>query len=75
MHVAHNVFEPEDLARAERVLNEIWTSLPNRVRSGPRGSECRDWLAKQVLASIHNDEIGRDHLKCRLLGVDMTVWA
>ncbi len=75
MFVAHNVFEPEDLELAESVLNEVWTSLPNGVRSGPRGSECRDWLAQQILAAIHNDGIGRDHLKSRLLEADMTGWA
>ena len=75
MYVAYNVFEPEDLALAESVLNDVWTSLPSGVRSGPRGAECRDWLAKQVLALIHKDNINRDLLKIRLLDTDMTAWA
>ncbi|CAA2140667.1 hypothetical protein [Hyphomicrobium sp. ghe19] len=75
MSVAYNVFGPEDLTLAESVLNEVWTSLPSRVRSGPHGPECRDWLAKQVLASIHKDDINRDLLKIRLLNTDMTAWA
>ncbi len=75
MHVARNVFEPEDLQLAETVFNEVWTSLPSGVRSGPRGSECRDWLAKQVLASIHNDDFGLDHFKSRMLDAGTTSWA
>lgn len=74
MYIDYNVFEPEDLALAESVLNEVWTSLPSGVRSGPRGLECRDWLAKQVLASIHKGDINCDHLKTRLLDADMTAW-
>jgi hypothetical protein len=74
MYVAHNVFGPEDLALAESVLNEVWTSLPDGVRSGPRGSDCRDWLAKLVLASIHSDDLDPDHLKNRLLDVETTGW-
>ena len=73
--VAYNVFGPEDLAFAESVLNEVWASLPSGVRSGPHGLECRDWLAKQVLASIHNDDVNRDRLKMQLLNSDMTAWA
>ncbi|MBY0559484.1 hypothetical protein [Hyphomicrobium sp.] len=75
MSVAYNVFGPEDLALAESVLNEVWTSLPSGVRSGPHGPECRDWLARQVLASIRDDDINRDLLKKQLLNSDMTAWA
>ena len=75
MYVAHNVFGPEDLALAESVLNEVWTSLPAGVGSGPRGSDCRDWIAKQVLASIHSSDLDPDHLKNRLLETDTTGWA
>jgi hypothetical protein len=49
--------------------------LPSGVRSGPHGLECRDWLAKQVLASINNDDVNRDLLKMQLLNSDMTAWA
>jgi hypothetical protein len=75
MYVAYNAFEPEDLALAESVLNEVWTSLPTGLRRGPHGVECRDWLAKQVLASIHKTGINRDLLKIQLLNSDMTAWA
>ncbi len=75
MAIAYNVFEPEDLELAQAVLDEVWTSLPSGVRSGPRAPECRDWLAKQVLASINHENVGRDHLKAMLLGSDLTAWA
>ncbi len=75
MAIAYNAFEPEDLALAQAVLDEVWISLPNGVRSGPRAPECRDWLAKQVLASLNHETFARDHLKATLLGTDMTSWA
>lgn len=75
MAIAYNVFEPEDLELAQAVLDDVWASLPSGVRSGPRALECRDWLAKQVLASINYENVGRDHLKSVLLGSDMTAWA
>jgi len=75
MYVAHNVFGPEDLTLAESVLNEVWRSLPDGVRSGPRGPDCREWLAKQVLAAIHSDDLDPDHLKNRLLEADPAGWA
>ena len=73
--IAYNVFEPEDLEFAQAVLDEVWVSLPSGVRSGPRAPECRDWLAKQILSLINNETGGRDHLKTKLLGSDMTAWA
>ena len=60
MVIAYNAFEPEDLALAQAVLDEVWISLPSGVRSGPRAPECRDWLAKQVLASINNETFARE---------------
>ncbi|HET6390744.1 hypothetical protein [Hyphomicrobium sp.] len=74
MYVAHNVFGPEDLALAESVLDEVWASLPDGVRCGPHGSDCREWLAKQVLASIHSDDLDPGYLKSRLLEADTTGW-
>jgi hypothetical protein len=75
MSVAYNVYAPEDLELAQVVLDDVWASLPNGVRSGPRARECRDWLAKQVLASINHENVGSDNLKATLLGSDMTAWA
>jgi hypothetical protein len=75
MAIAYNVFEPEDLELAQTVLEEVWISLPSGVRTGPRAPECRDWLAKQVLSSIHKENVGRDYLKATLLTADMTPWA
>jgi hypothetical protein len=75
MVVAHNVFEPEDLELAQNVLDEIWVSLPNVIRRGPRSAECRDWLARQVLAAIKTENVGRDYLKSLIIKTDMTAWA
>jgi hypothetical protein len=75
MSAAYNVYAPEDLELAQMLLNDVWASLPSGVRCGPRAPECRDWLAKQVLAFINHENVGRGHLKTVLLGSDMTAWA
>lgn len=75
MAIAYNVFDPEDLEFAQSILDEVWVSLPSGIRSGPRALECRDWLAKQILSLINNENSGRDHLKTKLLDSDMTAWA
>lgn len=71
MTSGYNVFEPEDLELAQGILDEVWASLPNEARDDPRAGLLRERLARQVLAAMSKENIGRDELKaCLMLRTD-----
>jgi hypothetical protein len=76
MVTAHNVFEPDDIRLAQVIFDDIWSSIPVDIRSGPRAGEFREWLATQVLTSI-NQRKGASiaGLKARLRQTDLSAWA
>lgn len=54
MVTMYNVFEPGDLDLAQAVFDDVWSSVPSDIRASPQNAEFKDWLAKQVLASINS---------------------
>lgn len=54
MVTMYNVFEPGDLDFAQAVFDDVWSSVPSDIRASPQNAEFKDWLAKQVLASINS---------------------
>ena len=70
MPSGYNVFEPEDLELAQGILDEVWASLPNEARDDPQAALLRERLARQVLAAMSKENIGRDELKACLMRTD-----
>jgi hypothetical protein len=70
MPSGYNVFEPEDLDLAQGILDEVWASLPDEARDDPRAGLLRERLARQVLAAMSKENIGRDELKASLMRTD-----
>lgn len=76
MATAYNVFDSRDLELAQGVFDDIWASLPPSIRTGSRKAELKDWLAKQVLASIkHSENPMSQCLKARVMEADLSVWS
>jgi hypothetical protein len=72
----YNVFDPEDLDLAQGILDEIWASLPDDVREGPRADLLREQLARQVLVAMTKQYADRDELKASLMSTeDMASWS
>jgi hypothetical protein len=66
MSSGFNVFGPEDLDRAESILDEVWTSLPGDIRNGPGAVILRERMARHVLAAMSNGGACRDELKASM---------
>jgi hypothetical protein len=76
MSSGYNVFEPEDLDLAQSILDEVWLSLPNDARAGPRSALLHEQLARQILAAMTKDYAGREDIKASLMRAeDMTDWS
>ena len=74
MSTGYNAFEPDDLALAQSVLDEVWASLPSEVRNGFHAALLRERLARQVLSAMNNESLGRNELKVSLLRTDIEDW-
>ncbi|AGK58138.1 hypothetical protein HYPDE_32323 [Hyphomicrobium denitrificans 1NES1] len=74
MSPGFNVFGPEDLERAESVLDEVWTLLPDDVRNGPSAVVLRERLARHVLAAMTNSRADRDELKASVMRAGAAAW-
>jgi hypothetical protein len=74
MSKGYNAFEPDDLALAQSVLDEVWSSLPSEVRNGSRAALLRERLARQVLSAMNNESLGRNELKVSLLRTHIEDW-
>lgn len=72
--MSFNVFGPEELDRAQSVLDEVWTLLPGDVRNGPSAVVLRERMARHVLAAMTNSRAGRDELKASLLRASTSDW-
>lgn len=70
MPSGYNVFEPEDLDLAQGILDEVWASLSDEARDDPQANLLRERLARQVLAAMSKENIGRDELKASLMRTD-----
>jgi hypothetical protein len=75
MSSGFNVFGPEDLERAESVLNEVWTLLPGDVRNGPGAVVLRERLARHVLAAMTNSRADHDELKASVMRTGTADWS
>jgi hypothetical protein len=75
MSSGFNVFGPEDLERAESVLNEVWTLLPGDVRNGPGAVVLRERLARHVLAAMTNSRADQDELKASVMRAGTADWS
>lgn len=75
MSSGFNVFGPEDLDRAEGILDEVWASLPGDVRNGPGAAVLRERMARHVLAALSNSSAGRDELKASVMRTGAAGWA
>lgn len=76
MSSGYNVFDPEDLDLAQSILDEVWISLPNEAREGPRSGLLREQLARRVLAAMTKEYANRDELKAILMPAeDLASWA
>jgi hypothetical protein len=75
MSSGFNVFGPEDLERAESVLNEVWTLLPGGVRNGPGSIVLRERLARHVLAAMTNSRADHDELKASVMRAGTAGWS
>lgn len=75
MSSGFNVFGPEDLERAESVLNEVWTLLPGDVRNGPSAVVLRERLARHVLAAMTNSHANHDELKASVMRAGTADWS
>ena len=64
MSKGFNAFEPDDLALAQSVLDEVWAWLPSEVRWS-RAALFRQRLAREVLSAMNNEGLGRNELKVR----------
>jgi hypothetical protein len=69
-----NAFPPEALTLAESVLNEVWATLPEDVRSGPGALILRERMARHVLAAMSNGRNGRDEVKASLIRANSGDW-
>lgn len=74
MSSGFNVFGPEELARAESVLDEVWTLLPGDVRNGPGAVILRERMARHVLAAMTNSRADRDELKASVIRAGAADW-
>jgi hypothetical protein len=74
MSAGYNAFEPDDLALAQSILEEVWASLPSEVRNGSRAALLRERLACQILSAMNNDALGPNELKVSLMHTDITDW-
>lgn len=76
MVTGYNVFDPDDLDLAQAIFNDIWASLPGDVRNSARATQCRDWIAKQVLSAIkQDDDAASCCIKARLKDADLSLWS
>lgn len=75
MSSGFNVFGPEDLERAESVLNEVWTLLPGDVRNGPSAVVLRERLARHVLAAMTNSHANHDELRASVMRAGTADWS
>ncbi|WP_181335062.1 hypothetical protein [Hyphomicrobium methylovorum] len=67
MSSGYNVFEPDDLAFAQCVLDEVWAAMPNAVRADPASSHLREHLARCVLMAMTDGDVQRDVLTAALV--------
>jgi hypothetical protein len=74
MSTGYNAFEPDDLALAQSVLDEVWASLPSKVHNSSRAPLLRERLARQILSAMNNESLGRNELKVSLLRTDIEGW-
>lgn len=74
MSAGYNAFEPDDLELAQRILEEVWASLPSEVRNGSRAALLRERLAGQILSALNNDALGPNELKVSLMHTDIADW-
>jgi hypothetical protein len=76
MRTAYNVFEPRDLEIAQAIFDDAWASLPGDVRSGSRGDELKEWVARQVLTAIKQNDVPTSApIKSRLMETDLSAWS
>jgi len=74
MSSGFNVFGPEDLDRAESILDEVWASLPGDMRNGPGADILRERMARHVLAALSNSHANRDELKASVMKSGAAGW-